>query len=115
MMITVFLPLLAAGLAFILGLRLLIKIKPGHTCSKLAECDNCELLYSLAIGSVVLSFVYCMLKIKWVVVGKYPVECMGLDLYAWNGLSTAGFGLLALLCKRGVGCLHEFCDFIRLK
>lgn len=115
MIVTTILPVAASLLAFVFGVELLFALKPGQVCSKNADCNNCELLFSLAIGSIVLSLVYFMLKLKWFLTGSYPVDCVGLDLYAWSSIGTAGFGLLAWLCYRGMACAKEFCDFIRLK
>lgn len=114
MVITTILPMAASLLAFVFGLELLFAMKPGRVCSKDSECNNCELLFSLAIGSVVLSMAYFLLKLKWFLTDSYPVNCLGLDLYAWSCMGTAGFSLLAWLCYRGLSCVSEFCDFIRL-
>lgn len=107
------LPLIAALFAFVNGIRLLKRLRPGQICSENTDCNNCELLYALSIGSVILAIAYTILKIKWILIGQYPIQCLGLDLYAWASIGTAAFGLLSYLCRRGLSCMNEFCDFIR--
>lgn len=102
-------PIVLAIYAIIQGARLSLRLKPGMVCSATTCCERCQILYGLEIGTVVISLVYLIAKVKWFVMSDYA-DIATLDGMSWIAIESSIMGFLGYLCRRGLECLSVHCD-----
>ena len=106
------LPVLCMLASVITGLMLFSKLKPGLVCELEDSCFRCQLLYGIAIGSIVLGSVSIIKDIIYF--AQNAIISMHIHNYECLSSMTIKIGLfsfLSWLCIKGRSCLISNCSY----